>query len=248
VKKRMEQTASEARKPQAEPVAASAASSPSPKPVAVVANASKEKRAPAAGVPAPTPSTVAPKSPPEATPPFASPSPAIAPKETIAAVAPVTPKEALPPEPKPASAPSASEQIADADAALADQRYADAMKILRPLADVGNAHAQVRLAALYAEGRGVERDAAAAKGWYEKAANGGDIGAMLKLGAMFASSGALQNYNLAYIWYGAAAELGAGAAKAERDRIAAQLQPAERQQADRVIRSKVEQLKKGRDS
>jgi len=90
----------------------------------------------------------------------------------------------------------------------------------------------------------VERDAAASERWYEKAALQGDINAQVKLGAMFASgTGAAQNFNLAYVWYGTAARLGSNVARAERDKIAPLLQPAERQQADKLIAAKVEAMR-----
>jgi hypothetical protein len=138
-----------------------------------------------------------------------------------------------------------AEQVADADRAVATQRYPDAIAILKPLADAGNAQAQTRLGDAYSEGHGVERDLAAGERWYEKAALQGDTGAQLKLGAMFAKgNGVTQNNNLAYVWYGTAARLGSGAAKTERDKIAPLLQPAEKDQLDKLIASKVEGMKK----
>jgi len=148
------------------------------------------------------------------------------------------------PEPKPVRQ-TPAEQVADADRAVATQRYPDAIAILKPLADAGNAQAQTRLGDAYAEGHGVERDLAAGERWYEKAALQGDTGAQLKLGAMFAKGdGVTQNNNLAYVWYGTAARLGSNSAKLERDKIAPLLQPAEREQLDKLIASKVEGMKK----
>jgi TPR repeat protein len=143
-------------------------------------------------------------------------------------------------ERKPASAPTLAEHLAGADRAIASGRHADAITALKLLADAGNAPAQLRLGDLYADGKGVPRDAAAAEGWYEKAALQGDTAAQLKLGAIYANAGGTaRNNNLAYVWYGTAARLGSSAAKVERDRIAALLQPAEREQADKLIESKV---------
>jgi serine/threonine protein kinase len=152
-----------------------------------------------------------------------------------------TPKESAPREQKVPAPRPPEEMIAAADAELGAHQDAKAIALLRPLADAGNAKAQARLGDAYAEGRGVERDPVVARVWYEKAANGGDIRAMLKLGAVFANSKEVNN-NLAYIWYGTAAQLGSNAAKLERDKIVPLLQPAERRQADRVIASKVEEM------
>jgi hypothetical protein len=46
------------------------------------------------------------------------------------------------------------------------------------------------------------------------------------------------------VWYGTALKMGSSAAKAERDRIGALLQPAEREQADKLIDSKVARMPK----
>lgn len=56
-----------------------------------------------------------------------------------------------------------------------------AAKLLRISALCGNASAQSELAQLYAEGRGVERDQEAARGWFEKAAAQGHAGATAAL-------------------------------------------------------------------
>ena len=97
----------------------------------------------------------------------------------------------------------------------------------------------------YAGGHGVARDATAAERWYEKAALQGDTGAQLKLGAIFAKGdGVPQNNNIAYVWYGTAAQLGSSSAKTERDKIAPLLQPAEREQAERVIAGKLKEMGK----
>ncbi|HSS69122.1 MAG TPA: protein kinase [Casimicrobiaceae bacterium] len=164
-----------------------------------------------------------------------------APPQTVTAISPTPP---APPESKPVR-PAPAEQLADAERAIAAQRYADAIAIVKPLAEAGNAQAQVRLGDAYAEGRGVQRDAEVAEKWYEKAALQGNTGAQLKLGSMFATgNGLVRNNNLAYVWYGTAADLGSSAAKAERDKIAPLLQPAERAQADKLIAAKVEAMAK----
>ena len=173
----------------------------------------------------------------------AAPSPAAEPSPALAAVP--APPAAPEPERKPAPAPTPAEQLAIADRAIASGRDADAITALRPLADTGLAQAQVRLGDLYADGKGVARDAAMAESWYEKAALQGDTAAQLKLGAMYANAGGIaRNNNLAYVWYGTAIRLGSSAAKAERDRIGALLQPAEREQADKLIESKVARMPK----
>jgi len=188
----------------------------------------------------------------------APPPPSPAPKATAAAApeAPVSPPAAavaLPPaaavpEPtRPSAPPTPAEQLAESDRATTAKRYSDALGILRPLGDAGNAQAQMRLGDAYAEGRGVTPDPAAAEKWYEKAALQGNTDAQRKLGAMYATgTGVKRNYNLAYVWYGTAERLGYSAARPEREQMAALLQPAEREQADRLIESNAARMAGGR--
>jgi hypothetical protein len=60
------------------------------------------------------------------------------------------------------------------DAIAADARgdYATAMRLLRPLAEQGNADAQESLGKIYKWGKGVPQDKAEAAKWYAKAAEG----------------------------------------------------------------------------
>lgn len=149
--------------------------------------------------------------------------------------------QAAPREPAPAGSPPArtpAEQLAEADRAIEAQRFAEAIALLRPLADAGNSRAQIRLGDAYLQGHGVPRDDAAAGRWYEKAALQGETSAQVKLAAMYVSgNGVLRNSNLAYVWYGTAARLGSAPAKVEQEKIGALLQPAERSQADKLIES-----------
>lgn len=151
--------------------------------------------------------------------------------------------------PVPAEPPKARagplEQLADAQRAIDAQRYADAIAILKPLADAGNVQAELRLGDAYAEGHGVDRDPMLAETWYEKAALQGVTVAQLKLGAMYANgTGIGRDDYRAYVWYGIAASRGSDAARVERDRVATRLQPAQIQQADKLIAAKVEGMKK----
>jgi serine/threonine protein kinase len=72
---------------------------------------------------------------------------------------------------------------------------------------------------------------------YRKAANAGNAEARFRLGEIFAAGrGVTQNNTQAYIWLSLAANAGHAGAKARRDQVAKELQPAEIQQADRVVR------------
>jgi hypothetical protein len=178
-------------------------------------------------------------------PPPKAPPPGSEPSQPVKEQVPAPPAQSPPAAPQVAKPQTPAELLAEADRATKAQHYADAVAILKPLADAGNAQAQFRLGEAYAEGRGVDRNVDAAESWYEKAALQGETSAQLKLGAMFANGkGVARNNNAAYIWYGMAARLGSGPGKAERDKLAALLQPAEREQADKTINKTLEGMKK----
>lgn len=193
------------------------------------------------------PPTKPPSAPPRATPPRGTtPAPAPKPEEKEPSVQPpVIASPAPVPEPPKPARPTPAEQLAEAERAISTQRYDEAIKLLAPLSEAGNAQAQVRLADAYAAGHGVERDPKRAAQLYEKAALQGDTGAQLKLGDAYADgNGVLQSTYLAYVWYGTATRLGSTSAKAKRDKAATGLQPAELKQADLLIESIIERTRK----
>lgn len=70
-----------------------------------------------------------------------------------------------------------------------------AKRLVEPLAEKGNADAQLALGSLYSEGNGVKQDFAAAKGWYEKAVAQNHAVAEYNLGVMYAAGqGVKQDY------------------------------------------------------
>ena len=74
---------------------------------------------------------------------------------------------------------------------------------------------------------------------YRKAANAGIAEGQYRLGEIYAAGrGVTQNNSQAYIWLSLAANAGHAGAKARRDQVAKALQPAEIQQADRVVRQR----------
>jgi len=70
-------------------------------------------------------------------------------------------------------------------AALAQRDYAAALNVFKPLADKGNAAAQVNLGNLYMKGLGVEPSYPLALRWYLKAADQGERMAQSKVGIMY---------------------------------------------------------------
>jgi TPR repeat protein len=90
----------------------------------------------------------------------------------------------------------------DALAAYRKGDYGTVLRLMRPLADRGEAHAQSVIGAMYAEGQ----DYAAALSWYRKAADQGYAYAQDEVGRMFANGmGVRQDYAAAMSWYRKAA-------------------------------------------
>ncbi len=87
--------------------------------------------------------------------------------------------------------------------------YATALRELRPLAEQGNAWAQLMVGTMYIEGRGVTRDDAEGVRWYRKAAEQGHAATQYYLGVMYyRGQGVPQDYAKAAGWWRKAAEQG----------------------------------------
>jgi TPR repeat protein len=83
----------------------------------------------------------------------------------------------------------------------ATEDYKQAAEWYRKAAEQGNAAGQIRLAALYRDGKGVEHDMAQAAAWYRKAADQGDVSAQGTLGLLYSiGQGVPQSYVEAYYW------------------------------------------------
>jgi uncharacterized protein len=95
-------------------------------------------------------------------------------------------------------------------AAVEAERFVDAMRWFTRAADRGNARAMYQISKLYAGGRGVARNEAAAVLWIRMAAERGDSDAMVGLGSNleYGWSGVPQDRAEALRWYRKAAALG----------------------------------------
>src|SRR5262245_63724167 len=92
--------------------------------------------------------------------------------------------------------------------------YAAALEIWNPLAHAGVARAQNNIGACFAEGLGVERDAALAVRWLTLSAGAGDpVGQRNLAAAYFKGEGVTQDYARAAELYRAAADQGDAAAQ-----------------------------------
>jgi uncharacterized protein len=97
----------------------------------------------------------------------------------------------------------------DAAAAYKAGDYATALRLMRPLAERGNAPAQQVLGAIYYKGEGVPKDFAAAASWYCKAAEQGIADAQAQLGFMYGLGlGVPEDQAAAAVWIRKAADQG----------------------------------------
>lgn len=69
--------------------------------------------------------------------------------------------------------------------AAASRHWTDALREFRPLAEQGDANAQVNLGNLYMRGLAVKQDYLTAFDWYAKAARQGNVAGQAKLGLMY---------------------------------------------------------------
>jgi uncharacterized protein len=104
--------------------------------------------------------------------------------------------------------------VEDAAAAYKRGDYATAVRLFRPLADDGDASAQVVLGFMYKRGQGVPQDFAEAVRWYHLAADQGDASAQADLGFMYElGQGVKQDFAEAVRWYRLAADQGVATAQ-----------------------------------
>jgi Sel1 repeat len=104
--------------------------------------------------------------------------------------------------------------IEDSTTAYNEGNYATAYRLLRPLADQGNASAQARIGQMYLDGRGVPRDYAEALKWFRKAADQGFADAQNTLGSMYSKGrGVPPDYAEAMKWFRKAADQGSARAQ-----------------------------------
>lgn len=105
--------------------------------------------------------------------------------------------------------------------ALKHGDYNTANRLMRPLAEQGDAKAQNKLGQMFALGRGVRRDYSEAVYWYRKAAEQGVAEAQFSLGFMYEMGrGVPRDYVAAHKWLDLAATAGIYNAARFRDIVA----------------------------
>ncbi len=120
---------------------------------------------------------------------------------------------ALPTSPiSPALLPSgtaAATPIEEGIAAFRRSDFPNAVRLLRPLAEQGNADAQNLMAILYLNGQGVTKSAPDALAWFRKSADQGQASALANLGMMYRNgNGTARDYAEALKWLKMAADKG----------------------------------------
>lgn len=117
--------------------------------------------------------------------------------------------------------------------------YATALKVLRPLAEQGDASAQSDLGVMYEKGQGVPQDYKEAVRWYQIAANQGNATAQFNLARMYGlGQGVRQDPVYAHMWLSLAVANGNQFRIAEKTRDALEklMTPAQIAEAQRLAR------------
>lgn len=116
------------------------------------------------------------------------------------------------------SSPARADGLGAGSAAFARNDYSTAARLLLPLAERGNAHAQAMVGFMYATGQGLPQAYDAAGYWYRQAAEHGDTTAQYLLGLAYdKGQGVPQDDVAAYKWLNLAA---ANAPKRTRENFA----------------------------
>ena len=114
--------------------------------------------------------------------------------------------------------------------------YADAARILRPLAEQGDARAQFLLGFMHRRGRGVPQDFAEALKWLRRAADQNEAGGLRFLGSMYhGGEGVPRDLVSAYVWFSLADAKTKEPPSKELADIARQLTPAQMAEAKKRI-------------
>jgi len=115
--------------------------------------------------------------------------------------------------------------------------YDTALREWRPLAEKGNAGAQLNLGFMYDNGYGVSQNYKEAIKWYRKAAEQGNDRAQYNLGLMYDSGyGVTQDYVQAHMWYNIAGVDGESVAVSYRDFVAKEMTSDQIAEAQKLAR------------
>ena len=106
--------------------------------------------------------------------------------------------------------------------------FATAIRLWKPIAEQGDADAQLNLGMMYYKGQGVAKDYKIAIKWLTRAAEQGNVAGQYLLGVMSElGEGLVQDYVKAYMWYNIAAMGGNEDISFERDILAKKMTSAQ---------------------
>jgi hypothetical protein len=129
-----------------------------------------------------------------------------------------------------------ADDLEDAAAATQQGDYAEAIRLLTPLAEQGNSSASNSLGALYYKGQGVDQDFTVATEWYKKAAERGSVTAQTTVGLMyFMGTHVAKDYVEAHKWLGLAAQAGSANAEGMFNLVSNRLTPEQVADSNRII-------------
>jgi uncharacterized protein len=133
---------------------------------------------------------------------------------------------------------AAGDPLIDGLAAADRGDLATAIRLLRPLADQGDAVIQGTLADMYYQGGGgVPQSYMIAASWYRRAADQYEPSSQYKLGLMYVNGlGVPQDYVLAHMWFNLAAAMEYKYAATNRDMLAAKMTPEQIAEAQKLAR------------
>jgi len=135
------------------------------------------------------------------------------------------------------AAPGLAGPFEDGEAAYERGDYATALRLMRPLAEQGQANAQFSIGLMYAIGKGVRQDYVEAVKWFRKAAEQGDASAQNSLGSMYYTGyGVSQDYVVAHKWFNLAAARGNKPAEKNRGSVSIILTPSQIAKAHQLAR------------
>ena len=113
--------------------------------------------------------------------------------------------------------------------------FATALREWKPIAELGDAEAQVNLGVMYMQGLGVTQDYKAALKWYTLAAEQEYALAQTNLGFMYAEgNGVTQNNARAYMWWNIAASQGINQAAVNLSMVQRKMAPSEIRKAKQL--------------
>ena len=118
------------------------------------------------------------------------------------------------------------------------QDYKTAYKLWLPLAEQGDADAQVLLGVMYGKGQGVPQDYKEAVKLWVLSAEQGNAKAQKQLGLMYAEGqGVLQDYTLAHMWWNLAGSNGLKGAVENRTIVEKKMSPSQIEKAQEMARN-----------